>query len=455
MKNEQILAARLRLLEYSFTHSLGELLRETLDEAETLTGSCVGFCHFLNIDQQTLTLQAWSSQTVTCFCKAEGSGKHYPISQAGVWADCVRKRHPVIHNDYQSLPDRKGMPKGHAIVVRELVVPVLRGDLIVAILGVGNKSTDYDQRDLDVVTLLADLAWDIAERKRAETMLHEKTLQLEQEIGERQRAQEALSCKHQQLEELNKTLEQRIDTAVAELRVKDQLLIQQNRQAAMGEMINNIAHQWKQPLNNLSLTIQAMAYDYEAGLLTPQEMGADTAKCMELITFMSHTIDDFRSFFRIDKQKVSFAIRQSIDRSIRLLSASLQKHDIQIVVEDGEELQVTGCPNEFSQVLLNLLGNARDVFLERAIQAPVISIRVFFCNGQTVVTVSDNGGGISPEVIAHIFNPSFSTKEQGKGSGIGLFMSKNIIEQHMGGSLTVCNGGDGAQFRIEIPMTVT
>jgi putative methionine-R-sulfoxide reductase with GAF domain len=157
----EIINTRLRLMEFSVNHSMDELLRKTLDEAENLTGSCVGFYHFLDSDQEMLTLQAWSTRTATNFCKAEGSGRHYHLSQAGVWVDCVRERRPVVHNDYASLPHRKGMPEGHATVVRELVVPVFRNGNIVAILGVGNKPTDYDQRDVDLVTLLADLTYGV------------------------------------------------------------------------------------------------------------------------------------------------------------------------------------------------------------------------------------------------------------------------------------------------------
>ena len=175
-RTREIMAARLRLLEYSLNHSLHELLRETLDEAEALTGSCIGFYHDKDPDSQMLTLQAWSSKTTTLFCKAEGTGSHYPIAQAGVWVDCVHERRPVIHNDYASLPHRKGLPEGHAAVIRELVVPIFRHDKIVAIVGIGNKPTDYTHQDVEVMIRLADLAWDIAERKRAEEALsNEKT----------------------------------------------------------------------------------------------------------------------------------------------------------------------------------------------------------------------------------------------------------------------------------------
>ncbi len=165
---ERVNTARLRLLQFAATHSLDELLEATLNEAEGLTGSVIGFYHFLGADEKTLSLQNWSTRTKAEFCTAEGKGRHYDISVAGVWVDCIRERRPIIHNDYSSLPHRKGYPPGHAAVVRELVVPVFRGDRIVAVLGVGNKPQDYSSGDVVTLCLMADLAWDIAERKRAE-----------------------------------------------------------------------------------------------------------------------------------------------------------------------------------------------------------------------------------------------------------------------------------------------
>ncbi|MBN1935530.1 MAG: PAS domain S-box protein, partial [Anaerolineae bacterium] len=169
---QNILQARLRLLEFANSHSTDELLTATVDEIEALTGSQVGFYHFLEADQKTLSLQSWSTNTLNNMCIAEGKGSHYDIAQAGVWVDCIHKRRPVIHNDYASLPHRKGMPEGHAPVVREAVVPIFRGDLIRAIIGVGNKATDYSENDVEIVSQLGDLSWDIVERKQAEEALH-------------------------------------------------------------------------------------------------------------------------------------------------------------------------------------------------------------------------------------------------------------------------------------------
>jgi len=168
---ENVIQARSRLLEFADSHSMDELLTATLDELEALTGSTIGFYHFVESDQKTLCLQNWSTNTRKNMCTAAGKGSHYDVAEAGVWADCVGERRPIVHNDYVSLPHRKGMPEGHAPVVRELVVPVLRGNPIKAIIGVGNKSTNYNESDIEIVSQLGDLSWDITERKRAEEAL--------------------------------------------------------------------------------------------------------------------------------------------------------------------------------------------------------------------------------------------------------------------------------------------
>lgn len=170
-QSESIIQTRLRLMQYADNHSLDELLQFTLDEIETLTGSKISFFHFLEPDQKTLRLQAWSTNTLENICRAEGKDSHYDVDQAGVWADAIRQRQPIIHNNYAELPNRKGMPEGHALVVRELVVPILREKKVVAILGLGNKLQDFNANDVEVVSTLADFAWDTIEHKRAENAL--------------------------------------------------------------------------------------------------------------------------------------------------------------------------------------------------------------------------------------------------------------------------------------------
>jgi two-component system, cell cycle sensor histidine kinase and response regulator CckA len=171
--SQRLMQIRLDLMAYAGTHTLDELLQKALDDVSAFVYSPVGFYHFVEDDQKTLSLQQWSTRTLKEFCRAEGRGLHYGIEEAGVWADCVRERRPVIHNDYDSLSGKKGMPEGHAGVIRELVVPVMWKEKVVAILGVGNKPVDYTEKDVDTVSYLADVTWHIIEQKRAEEALHQ------------------------------------------------------------------------------------------------------------------------------------------------------------------------------------------------------------------------------------------------------------------------------------------
>jgi diguanylate cyclase (GGDEF)-like protein/PAS domain S-box-containing protein len=178
--DDEVFRIRLQLFDFASSHSLGELMQKALDEIGPITNSPIGFYHFVEADQQTLSLQAWSTRTLAEFCHAEGEGMHYPIEQAGVWAECIGQRKPVIHNDYAALPNRKGLPPGHAAITRELVVPILRDGRIVSILGLGNKPTDYNERDVRFVSYIADVVWEIVARKRAEEKLQQLSRAVEQ-----------------------------------------------------------------------------------------------------------------------------------------------------------------------------------------------------------------------------------------------------------------------------------
>ncbi|MDO8684303.1 MAG: SpoIIE family protein phosphatase [Armatimonadota bacterium] len=174
---EAVDSARLRILiaASNSAQSTDEMIQIVLDQIESVTGSEISFYHFVEADQKTLSLQTWSSNTLKNMCTAEGKGRHYPIAEAGVWVDCVKKRRPVIHNSYASLPHRKGLPEGHAPVIRELVVPIIRSDKIMALIGVGNKPDEYDQADIETVSFLGELSWEMVERLR----LHEELRQSE------------------------------------------------------------------------------------------------------------------------------------------------------------------------------------------------------------------------------------------------------------------------------------
>jgi PAS domain S-box-containing protein len=270
------------------------------------------------------------------------------------------------------------------------------------------------------------------------------------DISARKRGERDMQQQQVDLEELNHTLEQRIADEVESSREKDRLMMQQSRFAAMGEMIGNIAHQWRQPLNMLGIVIQQMQMEQEKGQLTTEVMEQRVAKGLELLLYLSRTIDDFRNFFRPGIEARPFSLAKAVAKTVTFFEPSCSGHGIKVTVEGKCTLMYTGHVNEFSQALLNILNNARDALLEKEFREPciVVSLQDEGCRG--VVTVRDNAGGIAPEVIEKIFDPYFTTKEEGKGTGVGLYMVKTIIERHMQGTIRVKNLQEGAEFTITI-----
>lgn len=251
------------------------------------------------------------------------------------------------------------------------------------------------------------------------------------------------------LQKLNVFLEQRVASRTEELRQKDLLLLKQSRLAAMGEMINNIAHQWRQPLNVLGLNIQRLLLFYDLDDFNREFLEKSCDDAMKLIRHMSQTIDDFRNFFRPDKEKTEFSLDQALQQTLSLVKDGLKSSQIEIISRIEGNPLITGYFNEFCQVLLNIIQNSRDAIVERRIAGGVITIAATVANGRAVITISDNAGGIPEEIIGRIFEPYFSTKGV-QGTGIGLFMSKNIIEKSMAGSIRAENTPQGAEFRIEV-----
>jgi len=270
------------------------------------------------------------------------------------------------------------------------------------------------------------------------------------DITGRRRAEDTLAAQRLELEDINRTLELRIAKAVEEVRLKDQLLILQDRHATMGEMIGNIAHQWRQPLNTLGLFTQRLGFFYGSPRFNKEFLDTSIAKSMEIIQYMSRTIDDFRYFFSTEREKSEFSINEAFKMALSLVEASFKERGINIDREESGEVVVYGYSNEYAQVLLNILINARDAMNERTSESPCLKIYIGTEHGVSVLTISDNGGGIAENIIGKIFDPYFTTKGPQMGTGIGLFMSKTIIENNMGGRLTVRNTEVGAEFRIEV-----
>lgn len=292
--------------------------------------------------------------------------------------------------------------------------------------------------------------------------------------------------KTKELQNLNNSLRENIEKEVLESRRKDQIMYQQARLASMGEMIGNIAHQWRQPLNALMLLIQTFKVKSQNGKLTQEFIELQVEDGLKIAKRMSQTIEDFRNFFNSASDKEPFNLRENIYDSISLVDAFLKQNEIEIIVDCADNIMLCGYKSAFSQVLLNLIKNSEDVLKAREVIPAKIRILAQILQESenkdnptkdcVRILFMDNGGGIKLDDIQKVFEPYFTTKHKSVGTGIGLYMSKQIIEKQMQGSIEVrnvryddafnivCKGGEcaqdcrfkdgtcGAQFIITIPL---
>ncbi len=254
--------------------------------------------------------------------------------------------------------------------------------------------------------------------------------------------------KNIELENTNSNLESKVAESINKLRERDYVIFQQSRQASMGEMIGNIAHQWRQPLTGLALSIQELKDSFYNKELTDEYLEYLTKESMSKIIYMSDIIDDFRKFFAPNEQKSKFNLKDSIENAILVIKPSFDDSCFEIKLNLIDYL-ILGYKNEFSQVILNLLKNSLDVSIERKIKLPKIEINLIESSDNIDIEVIDNTGGIDDNIISEIFDPYFTTKYKSQGTGLGLYMSKIIIEKHMSGVLSVKNSKDGAIFQIK------
>ncbi len=259
----------------------------------------------------------------------------------------------------------------------------------------------------------------------------------------------------QKLEDLNSNLEKRVIEEIKKNEINTQRLVQQSRLAQMGEMISMIAHQWRQPLSAISATtnnlilkmmisdeVDKKYFDNELKLIT------------EYSQHLSSTIDDFRNFFKTDKEKVCFKLNQVINKSLYLINTALDSNGIRLEKYLDETIEIYSYPSELQQVILNILKNAEDALNENNnIKDKLIVVKTYIKdNSKAIIEIIDNAGGINKPVIEKIFDPYFSTKTKKDGTGLGLYMSKIIINEHCNGKLLVSNTNNGANFQIELPL---
>jgi len=269
-----------------------------------------------------------------------------------------------------------------------------------------------------------------------------------------------INIKTKELKELNDNLEYRVRKEIKNNREKDKKLIQQSRYAAMGEMIGNIAHQWRQPLSAISSTASATKLEIDLGLIDNNDIKKPLDKIMSYVQFLTKTIEDFRNFFRQDREKTDFNILEVLDNTISLISAAYKDNNIEIIKEfKKDKFLAFGFPNELSQVFLNILNNSKDALINENIENKIVLIKVEDTEEFSVIKIYDNAKGVDKTIISKIFDPYFTTKHKSQGTGIGLYMTKEIIEKHMFGTINIQNSEFlierkryyGALFTISIP----
>ncbi len=253
---------------------------------------------------------------------------------------------------------------------------------------------------------------------------------------------------YQEIELLNSTLENRVFTEVEKNKEQQLLMLHQSRLAQMGEMISMIAHQWRQPLNTLSILSQTVVLKYHLNKLDDTVILQFNESSKKQIHQMSNTIDDFRNFFKPEKQMIEFCINDVLNDTIEMIKSVLELNEIDVVFDSQEEFVILGYPNELGQALLNIINNSKDALIDNNIKNKEINILLNKDNKNITLTISDNAGGIPSDIIDKIFDPYFSTKEEKNGTGLGLYMTKLIIEDHMNGKIIVENNSEGAVFKL-------
>jgi signal transduction histidine kinase/ActR/RegA family two-component response regulator len=410
-RSEALMGVRLRLQEFASLHSPKELLQKTLDELEIVTGSRVGFFHSMEADQQTLSLQVWSTRTVRTFGTDHKIPKRYGLDQEGIWADCVRKRVPIIHND--KTPNRKGPPDGYAPMIHEVVVPIFRKDKIVAILGVGNKDTGYTTDDVSTISFLADTAWEIAERRRLEQEREELQLQL----------------------------------------------AQAQKMEAIGTLAGGIAHDFNNILAGILGGLALVDLEIEDGSTSK----TDIQEMKSLVNHGAALTKQLLGFARMGKYDLK---PLDLSRAVAKTSAMYgrSRADITIQLDFAPDLlAVLMDQSQLEQVLLNLLVNAGQAMpqgghlllhAENADLADAEGASLGVPPGlYAKLLVTDTGFGMDAKTMGRIFEPFFTTKAPGEGTGLGLASVYGIIKNHAGFIGVESEKGKGTTFTLLLPAT--
>ena len=438
----------LELPDLAETLDESEFMQRGMEMAELLTDSAISFIHFISEDQASIELVTWSRNTLEHYCTA-GFARHYPVSEAGIWAEALRQGRPVVFNDYATAPNRHGLPAGHAELKRMVSLPVIEKGRVVMLVGVGNKPAEYTNRDIETLQLLANDIWRIVSKKRYELDLAENLA--------RQR-------------ELNQKLE-----------MAQNQLLQSEKMASIGQLAAGVAHELNNPIGFVSSNLGSLeSYLQDIFSILDAYAAAEASAppdCAELERTRQLKIEKDYDYLRSDifqllaesrdgLQRVSKIVRDLKDFS-RAGEATMQWADLHsglestlnvvwnelkykcTVIREYGTLPPVWCePSQLNQVFMNLLMNASHAIAEQG----TITIRTGQAGQEVFVAISDTGSGIAPEHLKRIFDPFFTTKPVGKGTGLGLSLSYGIVKKH-GGRIEVSSvPGQGTTFTLWLPV---
>ena len=424
---ETLLQKRFTLIEYAADHTLAEVMQKVIDEISELTESHIGFLHLVEGDQQTINLQTWSTETLEEHCQFDGNGMHYPLDQAGVWADAVRQRRSVIHTSYETLPNKTGLPEGHAPVYREMVTPIIRNEKIVAVIGVGNKAQEYTQQDVTVVERLADYAWDITERRRIESELAQERNQLARRVEERTA----------DLSRANSNL-------ARALRVKD-------------EFLANMSHELRTPLNAI-LGLSESLSEQVAGPLNEKQ-----SRYLSTINESGHhllaLINDILDLAKIEAGQITLDINKVdinsvCQASLRMIKQLAQKKNQEVIFEIDPDFGLMWADERrLKQMIVNLLSNAVKFTPESGRLG--LEIHGDRDGNKVSISVWDHGIGIRESDMPRLFQ-SFVQLDSGlareaTGTGLGLALVAQMAQMHGGSVAVESQVGQGSRFTIMLP----